>query len=369
MSKDSHKLLDAVVKKLHTNPSCLEIQVDFPLNQQAVDKLADAIAEHKNLRSITIHNATLNDEGMGALLDAFLENPHLRYVSLSNNKLTDMSLPALEMVLSHSREMISFEVDGNKISPTSATYLATLCYDLPNLVHADIPNISQASEDTLNQIIVRRKKEALDTIKKMASPSTQYSTHTLETFKNILPLIEHQLAHHYDAQADEISDLFAKCNMNLLEQGLCIVPKKTVVDFSVNYSTTSLLPYLRKRPRNDDASPLYKAARNGHMDLVQELVHAHGERLELEDYTYRPYASAKSVLDLAAEHKQLDHIFTPENFLCNPRDMRELWNRVPNAEKTQLDGKDGRPDYQQILEEVNKNSPQALRVASSNIQR
>ncbi|MCQ2913790.1 MAG: hypothetical protein MJ247_01185 [Alphaproteobacteria bacterium] len=86
------------------------------------------------------------------------------------------------------------------------------------------------------------------------------------------------------------------------------------------------------------AKDVYTAAKAGKI----------GEFLKLKPLKPQDYLVAdekgKTLIEHIWESKSLDQVFTPNNW-SNPKDMQNLWNNVPDKQKEQMDGKEGRPSF------------------------
>ncbi len=97
------------------------------------------------------------------------------------------------------------------------------------------------------------------------------------------------------------------------------------------------------------------------LDKLMPALHAAGERLSNVELIQREEGSMKGTyLERIIATNQLSELLKPEYWVGHMREMRELWERVPAADRTQMDGKEGRQSFKQAYQAANAASARML---------
>ncbi len=91
-------------------------------------------------------------------------------------------------------------------------------------------------------------------------------------------------------------------------------------------------------------------------EIVKEaldILIAKGGKITREALLNEEYDMGASNLALIAQSGHLAELFAPALWVGNAREMRECWRTLDDTHKGQLDGKDDRPDFIQMMHEVN----------------
>ena len=104
---------------------------------------------------------------------------------------------------------------------------------------------------------------------------------------------------------------------------------------------------------------LFAAAKAGKIRAVYERLDELHQHLRPEDY-FLTDRFGKTLLSLVGNAKQLAVVFAPGHWQ-NPHLMQSVFDSLPQRQKVQLDGKKGRPDFQDMKNAAMKNSANSLR--------
>jgi hypothetical protein len=78
------------------------------------------------------------------------------------------------------------------------------------------------------------------------------------------------------------------------------------------------------------------ASLKGHLDQAAAVLEKNGEHFTRDDFL-KPRRNGTSPLHEAAEHGQLDQIFIAKNWVGRVGEMEELWQAVPDNNRSQID--------------------------------
>lgn len=114
-------------------------------------------------------------------------------------------------------------------------------------------------------------------------------------------------------------------------------------------------PDVPKTPEEERLDALFfEASADGDINRVYDALAKENKTLSLEDYRLKN-ADGYRLIDALAYSKQLNKVFTPERWK-SAKEMQSVFDLLPDIHKTQLDGKDGRPNFQTMKNQAMANA-------------
>ena len=93
-----------------------------------------------------------------------------------------------------------------------------------------------------------------------------------------------------------------------------------------------------------------EASANGDINKVYDELAKENKTLTAEDYRQKN-AEGYRLIDALAYSKQLNKVFAPQHW-NNAKDMQTVFDMLSDIHKAQLDGKDGRPSFKVLKNQV-----------------
>ena len=106
-----------------------------------------------------------------------------------------------------------------------------------------------------------------------------------------------------------------------------------------------------KTPEEERSALLFReASANGDINKVYDELAKENKTLTAEDYRQKN-AEGYRLIDALAYSKQLNKVFAPQHW-NNAKDMQTVFDMLSDIHKAQLDGKDGRPNFKVLKNQV-----------------
>ena len=106
-----------------------------------------------------------------------------------------------------------------------------------------------------------------------------------------------------------------------------------------------------KTPEEERSALLFReASANGDINKVYDELAKENKTLTAEDYRQKN-AEGYRLIDALAYSKQLNKVFAPQHW-NNAKDMQIVFDMLSDIHKAQLDGKDGRPNFKVLKNQV-----------------
>lgn len=309
-------------------------------NKELFKALATTLSGTKqpqSLKSLDVSMPTVTDWDVALIGE--LCSPELKHLSLKatqKEKTSSADGPQIEASLFRralfTPNLETFSIDGIGIQ----SRWSEMWFDkAPKLKEFELKNAGLSSE-------------AFDAMELSLSDSSIESL----TLKNVTPLEYAQTP--YFPRYDHFFDV--------IESGKTNLKKVSVTDTlhpNLQIKSNKLSTRLASVARSDVNAPsfesekaaeasvsLFDAARDG---TLKEFIEENG--MPTADDFLKQGADGRTPVALAAESKQLACVFEEKNW-ANVKDMQRVFDKVPENEKYQLDGKDGRPSYQKVKNAV-----------------
>lgn len=110
-----------------------------------------------------------------------------------------------------------------------------------------------------------------------------------------------------------------------------------------------------RSPEEERKFTLFKeASANGDINKIYDALAKENKTLETSDYQLTD-GNGNRLIDALAYSKQLNKVFAPQHWK-NAKDMQTVYDLLPDIHKAQLDGKDGRPNFKVLKNQVMANA-------------
>lgn len=326
------------------------------LSEQA-DFLAIAL-EDSLLSSLELPANQLNNACLETLGDAIGHLTELEHLNLGKN----IYLAGFENILTQLPETLkTLNLSETKSPRHDMVFLAERLKALPQLAQLDLSlcELSEESLITLSEVLPETKIMDLNLsynplteggvkalIEAMSNPdSILFKTHLTDEYNDLPP---------QDIAA--IKQLEAS-NRAKIDNAYANEIKEYMELRSVSGDTKEIRQKIKDSVSLDDMRKtglLFLAAKAGKIDAVYQRLHELHETLRADDYFIKDtYGSP--LLTLIGNAKQLAVAFSAENW-TNAKEMQSVYDALNTRQKTQLNGKKGRPNFQDLKNDVMKNA-------------
>lgn len=245
------------------------------------NQLPDITAFPKELETLKLDALIINDAKIKALAENLPSFPNLREIELTNTKLGEKNFLMVSEALSHSTAEKAILTIGGPVSDNGfKLFMAHL--KRPSSMIADIsfPHYNSTPQGYYNSEFV--------------SPLSDEAQEELETF---------------------------------------IKSRKQ----------TTAKPVINKDTNISSPEFLSSAAKCGMIAQVYNQARQNGQSIPSTAYLEKD-ASGDRIIDILARTKQLDKVFSAENW-TNAKEMQSLYDALYKNQKHQLDGQNGRPSF------------------------
>lgn len=331
-----------------TKVSSLDLS-DNHLYSSALVSLARVMAKTE-IRSLNLGRNSIDDEGFTALGD-IMEKTKLEELTIHRNKIKEKGVVAFASHLPKSRLRL-LQLNFNEAGPKGAAAIAdTLPQSSLEVLYLSQNGIGDEGMKALAKAIPNSKLKDIDLYDN--GITEEGAKHLLIALQNENCKIV-KLNIGDNKFSPEMADLLKKAVENNVKR--MADREKAKEEKSQTSSPEEIANTARTASPEEIAKGkiLLEAAYAGCLPEVISTLTAKGQTPPTEAFL-TPDENGCTPLSLACEQKKLAQLITPDNFK-NAQEVQKIWDAVPVADKEQMDGKEGRPNFQSVKSVIMKNA-------------